>query len=773
MKYKLLVILFFVLGWILPLHAQTSGTCGKNLTWSLSNGVLTITGTGDMYDYYTNQTPWSSSAESIRRVTITAGVTSIGKYTFEDCSSLTSVTIGSSVTSIGKCAFYKCSSLTSVTIPNSVTSIGYGAFQYCSGLTSVTIPNSVTSIGEHAFYACSGLTSLTIGSSVTSIGKEAFYGCSGLTSLTIPNSVTSIGNRAFEYCKGLTSITIGDGVTSIGSEAFRSCSDLIYIVINDGNTVYDSRNYCDAIIETASNTLITGCKNTTIPNSVTSIGDYAFEGCSGLTSVTIPNNVVSIGDKAFYDCKGLTSITIPNSVTSIGTEAFRFCNGLTSPLYNLHVFAYMPTSYSGAYTIPNGIANIAGGAFESCTGLTSVTIPNSVTSIGDYAFYGCRGLTSIFIPNSVTSIGNFVFRGCRSLTSPIYNSHVFAFMPESYSGAYTIPSGIENVSGSAFENCTGLSSVTIGNSVTSIGDYAFEYCSGLTSVTIPNSVTSIGYYAFRGCSSLTSVEFLNPIPPFISGKNPFYGTTCQFYVPCGNKDAYLAALNDTDNYYIVADSLITEKSPYSCQTHSNNTSFGTVTITQEPTCINPTLVVTATPTNNNRYGFSKWSDGISENPRTIVLTSDTTLYAEFYDKSDALYLLSLNYDSSKGYVIGGGAYPHNSYVTLTAYPADGYRFEKWGDGATYNPTVCYLESDMQVEAFFVPVSEDLESAHAHSFSAYTVGQTLYVDNVDAPYTVINANGSTVYSGRESAVNLPAQGIYVVICNGDAIKVIAK
>ena len=212
----------------------------------------------------------------------------------------------------------------------SVTSIGNNAFRDCSGLTSVTIPNSVTSIGNNAFRDCSGLTSVTIGNSVTSIGESAFEDCSGLTSVTIPNSVTRIGEYAFRVCSGLTSIEIPNSVTSIGRYAFEYCSGLTSIVVENGNTVFDCRDNCNAIIETATNTLIGGCQNTIIPNSVTSIGESAFRGCSGLTSIEIPNNVTSIGDLAFDRCSGLTSVTIPNSVTSIGKNAFFGCSGLTS-----------------------------------------------------------------------------------------------------------------------------------------------------------------------------------------------------------------------------------------------------------------------------------------------------------------------------------------------------------------------------------------------------------------------------------------------------------
>ena len=241
------------------------------------------------------------------------------------------------VTSIEYWAFYGCSGLTSVTIPSSVTSIGGDAFNGCSRLKKVIIKDIAAWCGisfsdsfsnplvyAHHLYSDENteITELIIPNSVTSIGNHAFCDYSGLTSVTIPNSVTSIGEYAFSGCSGLTSVTIPNSVTSIGYHAFDGCSGLTSIKVESGNTKYDSRDNCNAIIEITSNTLITGCKNTTIPNSVTSIGFHAFDGCSGLTSITIPNNVTSIGDWAFFHCSGLISITIPNSVTSIGSGAF-------------------------------------------------------------------------------------------------------------------------------------------------------------------------------------------------------------------------------------------------------------------------------------------------------------------------------------------------------------------------------------------------------------------------------------------------------------------
>ena len=211
--------------------------------------------------------------------------------------------------------------------------------------------------------------------------------------------VTSIGDEAFRGRKTITSITIPNSVTSIGRDAFLGCSKLKSIVVESGNTIYDSRENCNAIIETATNTLITGCQNTIIPNSVTSIGKCAFWNCFSLTSITIPNSVTSIGWEAFNNCSSLTSITIPNSVTFIGGFAFAGCSSLTS------------------ITIPNSVTWIGSGAFFYCRSLTSITIPNSVTGIGDEAFEDCSSLTSITIPNSVTSIGWHAFSNCKSLTT--------------------------------------------------------------------------------------------------------------------------------------------------------------------------------------------------------------------------------------------------------------------------------------------------------------------------------------------------------------------
>ena len=491
-------------------------SCGENAYWSYSNGTLTISGSGEMNYCTSLYIPWEEYKSEIKSVVIENGITTIGDYAFKYCSGLTSVTIPNSVTSIGGYAFDGCTGLTSITIPNSVTTIGGCAFDGCTGLTSITIPNSVTTIGSSAFCGCTGLTSIEISNSVTSIGIQAFYNCSALTSITIPNSVTTIGSSAFYGCSGLTSI-----------------------VVDSGNSIYDSSEGCNAIIETATNTLIAGCKNTIIPNSVTTIGDYAFYNCrgltsieipnsvttiggcafyncTGLTSVTIPNSVTSIGDYAFYGCRGLTSVTIGNSVTTIGREAFYYCNNLKTVYNNssLNIVAGSTDNAYVAYYADKVIAAdgsffeiVNGFQFQVLNGLNTlygyvgnsskITLPADYNGenyiIGSRAFYRCSDLTSVTISNGVTSIGEDAFFGCSGLTS------------------ITIPNSVTSIGDYAFYDCTGLTSIEIPNSVTTIGRGAFYGCSGLTSITIPNSVTTIGSSAFIDCSSLTSIDIPNSV----------------------------------------------------------------------------------------------------------------------------------------------------------------------------------------------------------------------------------------------------------------------
>ena len=320
-------------------------------------------------------------------------------------------------------AFYGCHGLSSVTIPNSVTSIGGNPFIYCSGLRIITVANgnpkydsreSCNAIIETATNKLiTGCQRTTIPASVTSIGDAAFCGCSALSSFTIPSSVTSIGNYAYEGCDALLSVVIPKTVTSIGDNPFDYCWALKSIKVESGNPNYDSRDGCNAIIETASNRLISGCSKTTIPPTVTALGKDSFAGCTDLVMINIPNTVTSIEKWAFYGsglrtidipnsisviedcvfsrCSELTSVTLPNTITRIGTEAFYYCETLSS------------------IDMPASVTHIGVGAFYYCEKLSSIDMPASLTYIGADAFYSCTKLSSIDIPASVTYIGESAF----------------------------------------------------------------------------------------------------------------------------------------------------------------------------------------------------------------------------------------------------------------------------------------------------------------------------------------------------------------------------
>ena len=424
----------------------------------------------------------------------------------------------------------------------------YWTFDESTGLLTIRGDGEMEEYGYYSFQCNNAINTVVIEYGVSNISDDLFVRCTGLTSVSIPDSVTSIGYAAFEGCTGLKSITIPDSVTFIGTRAFSGCSGLTKITVDSNNTIFDSRNNSNAIIETDTNKIIHGCKNTIIPSSVTSIGDYAFESCYGLTSITIPDSIVSIGEEAFFNCTGLTSVTIPDSVTSIGFDAFYnvaniVYNGTTSETFwgqrALNGYIEYPlvysdsektdlracvSSYSGDIAIPESVRKIQWDSFYRCTNLTNIivnenngnfvsdsygvlynidktelikypcgnarnsyNIPDSVTSIETDAFEGCTALTNITIPNSVTSIDIEAFNGCTGLKS------------------ITIPDSVTYIGWEAFCDCRGLNSVNIGNKVEYIDSCTFYGCTSLKSVTIPNSVTDINDKAFYNCRGLTSV----------------------------------------------------------------------------------------------------------------------------------------------------------------------------------------------------------------------------------------------------------------------------
>ena len=607
---------------------------------------------------------------------ITYAVTGIGSQAFFRCSSLFSITIPNSVTSIGSSAFSECSSLTSIIIPNSVTSIGDYAFNHCSSLTSITIPNNVTSIGDHAFWGCSSLTSITIPSSVTSIGGWAFLDCKALTNVTISNGVMKIGGEAFRGCYALTSVVIPSSVTSIGTNPFDACPGITSIVVDENNPKYDSRNNCNGIIETATNRLITGCQNTIIPYGVTNI-DHAFWECFSLKEITIPNTVTNIGTYTFESCS-LTSIVIPKSVTSIGDRAFSFC-----PLSTIVVEEgnpkYDSRNHCNAIIITSTNTLLAGS--------DNTIIPEGITAISPNAFRGRKHIASIAIPNSVTRIGE-----------------------------------------SAFDGCTSLTSITIPDGVTAIKGFAFAFCDALTSVIIGKGVNRVDEGAFI-MSPIETVYF-NAQEPAVMDRTGYgqFSSSPTCYIPCGTKAAYEAS--DWANYM---ESFI-ETYEYTLTLSSSDNSMGSATITQEPACGTPAIIV-ATP--NDGYFFSQWSDGNTDNPRTLTVNEDIELAAEFEEIGD-------NGSYSRTVRIG--------YNTI-CLPHGAIHFT----GATFYEIAHILKNKKKI--FFDEV-KTLEAGKPYIFYPHSNEVTVYYDNTTSAVPLSHNGLHGTFDGITAASNF-LKGKYLV------------
>ena len=725
--------------------------------------------------------------------------TTMGSNVWNGCSSLSTLNIGENVTNIPANAFSGCSGLTTVNF-NATNCAQFGYNNGISGNTNITTLNigeNVTNIPANAFSDCSGLTTVTVGSGVSNIGQNVFYNCSGLTrvvytgsiaqwcgitfgnaegnplknghnlyingelitNLAIPNSVSTINFAAFYGATCLNSVTIGNSVTSIGKSAFCYCS---------------------------------GLTSVTIPNSVDSIAAYAFYECNGLTSVTIPNSVTGIGNSAFYNCSGLTSVTIPNSVTGIGNSAFYNCSGLTTVNFNATNCTTMGSSSypvfqncnaNATINIGEGVTTIPDYAFKGLLGNGILIIPSSVTSIGNSAFSGCSGLTSVTIPNSVTSIGNYAFSGCSGLTS------------------VTIPNSVTSINNYAFSGCSGLTSVTIPNSVTSIGDGAFYNCSGLTSVTIPNSVASIGNSAFSGCNGLTTLNFnaenctgiisgslfdsnntlskitigenvatipnnafkncisLDSIISYASNPPVIYASTFDsqlslntpVVVPCGTVETY----EDADFWYnfrhIQQDASC--GTTYTITVLSSNNAYGTVS-GGGTYMTNEVARLTATP--NEGYRFSNWSDGSTENPHDVVVTTDATYIATFVQggSSNPTVYNSIEATACGSYTWNDRTYTESGEyqqtftaansadsivtLTLTIHPAPQPQITLYGELDACNPSSVAFATD-QYQSYL-----------------WCNGATTMITSTSVPgYYYVEVTDENGCSGRSEQVNIGA------------------
>ena len=469
----------------------------------------------------------------LKSVVIPDSVTIIDEHAFKKCTKLTSVVIPSSVTEILTSAFHTCTSLKSINIPNGVKVIGWYAFKNCTDLTSIVIPDSVTEIGGEAFYGCTGLTSLVISNSVTELVEDAFAYCTGLTSIVIPESVEIIDENAFRGCENLTSVTIPANIEIVRSkgsipghkdlepstksleEIFSNCNittvgekieeeeelsdenhivipkydkgyisgsnydnrpDIETFVVKKGNKRYDSRDNCNAVIETKENELVVGGSKSVIPNTVTKIREDAFFGRMSLKEIIIPESVKTIGQRAFKGCTGLTSIVLPSGLEPSGLKpnrlffdsTFEGCTGLQEVTINSDwLYDYVPNDY---FKGPGVHA-----PFMDCTGITTIHLSPSVKRLT--GFTGCTGLQELVIPNTVECIGKYAFFGCKGLKSIV------------------IPESVMLIGESAFENCKRLKEVTFLGTIKKMENGAFAGCNVIKTIKVPANIAA--YYKRR------------------------------------------------------------------------------------------------------------------------------------------------------------------------------------------------------------------------------------------------------------------------------------
>ena len=459
-------------------------------------------------------------------------VVSIAKRAFNASKTLTAVYVPSTVKDIGDSAFSGCNNLDRVSIQGGNLKIGNRAFAGCRSLKRVVFNGAAAELGDYAFWHCSKIA-IYYTQNVTAIGECAFIG-SGLSGELDLRGAKNIKSGAFNGCE-ITSITIGKNLSEIGPSAFFNCDDLNEIKLSDENDEYVYVDGC--LIRRSDNTLVLGLASAVIPETVVSIGDYAFAYRKNLSEIAIPSSVTAIGSYAFADCENLKTIEVSQSVKSIQSCVFKSCVSLTKATWRTLVS--VPDSvFEGCSALTDvklsSVAKIGERAFSGCIGLKKIILPQSLTEIGEYAF-NKTALASITLPQSIDKVGNGWFSDCKYLETVNFDGKIKEVGESAFSGcislkSFEIPSSVVSIGNSAFSGCTSLKNIEIPSSVVSIGNFAFRGCSALSEVLFNEGLKTIGESAFHACKCLSSVQW--PLSLEEIGASAFASTSFpEIYVP--------------------------------------------------------------------------------------------------------------------------------------------------------------------------------------------------------------------------------------------------
>ena len=798
---KILSLMALFLCFACGMCAQ-SGNCGANLTWELADSTLTIRGSGAMWD---NTYPaWSDYKSQIAQVSLPDGLTSISSNAFASCSNLSKIVIPNSVTTLGSSAFHSCNNLKHVTLSNNLTTIPTDAFYGCS-FTTITIPEGVTTLENGAFAYCK-LVSISLPNSLLTIANGAEYSGNGvfenntqLTKVVIPKGVSRIGAYAFENCSALSQVTLSEKLTSIGECAFMGCSNLRSITIPEGVTIIEGNAFknCDLLELLLPKSLLSiddsGClssgkwrveggvfgnnkslKKVTILGEETTIGSYAFCGCSALSEVIFPKKLASIGAAAFMNCTSLTSILLPEGLTRIESATFYNCNLKNVSLpQSLNCIADGEVTcgstngdYHGAFEknksltqiiIPKGVTRIGRETFCDCSSLSQVTLSEGLTAIEENAFYNCSSLKTIQLPKTVTSVNSafshsglleieipegvavldHTFWECKKLSKVILPSSLttidaYSFYDCTNLVSITLPQSVQVIGTSAFQGCSNLNQINLPQSITTIESNAFAYCTSLREMTIPSKVTKIDNYIFQGCTSLTSVTLSNNITSI----------GLRSFADCHS----LTNINmPTELTYIDGTAFEKCTSLRSITIPSKVTQLSGAIFNGCSSLASITLLPATPPTINNTF------HGV---PSTAVIkvpcrNMDAYLTDSIWNATVTLPIQELPANivtvASNSNRMGEAVVliPNtctNDEATIQALPREGCVFAAWNDGNTDNPRVVTVTEDVTYTATFEAMQTYQLAVNYDSKQGYVSGVGEYYPGEEATLTATPLGG---------------------------------